>query len=47
VIVVSIRDSAQDRAAALAAGANDYVTKPFSFDTILSRIQAMSRTSDA
>jgi two-component system, OmpR family, KDP operon response regulator KdpE len=47
VIVVSIRDSEQDRAAALDAGANDYVTKPFSFDTILSRIQAMSRTSDA
>jgi two-component system, OmpR family, KDP operon response regulator KdpE len=47
VIVVSIRDSEQDRAAALAAGANDYVTKPFSFDTILSRIQGMSRTSGA
>jgi two-component system, OmpR family, KDP operon response regulator KdpE len=47
VIVVSIRDSEQDRAAALRAGANDYVTKPFSFDTILSRIQAISRTGDA
>jgi two-component system KDP operon response regulator KdpE len=39
VIVVSIRDSEKDKAAAHAAGANDYVTKPFSVDTILSRIQ--------
>jgi two-component system, OmpR family, KDP operon response regulator KdpE len=47
VIVVSIRDSAKDRAAADAAGANGYVTKPFSVDTILSRIQALSRPDDA
>jgi two-component system, OmpR family, KDP operon response regulator KdpE len=47
VIVVSIRDSDKDRAAALAAGANDYVTKPFSFDAILARIHALSRTGDA
>jgi two-component system, OmpR family, KDP operon response regulator KdpE len=46
VIVVSIRDSETDRAAALAAGANIYVTKPFSFDAILSRIQALSPTGD-
>ena len=46
VIVVSIRDSETDRAAALAAGANTYVTKPFSFDAILSRIRTLSPTGD-
>jgi two-component system, OmpR family, KDP operon response regulator KdpE len=47
VIVVSIRDSEKDKAAAHAAGANGYVTKPFSADTILSRIRTVSRTKDA
>jgi len=47
VIVVSIRDSEKDRAAALAAGADGYVAKPFSFDAILSRIQILGRTGDA
>jgi two-component system KDP operon response regulator KdpE len=46
VIVVSVRDSEKDRAAAHAAGANGYVTKPFSVDTILSRIQEVSRSKD-
>jgi two-component system, OmpR family, KDP operon response regulator KdpE len=46
VIVISIRDSEKDRAAAQAAGANDYVPKPFSIDTILSRMQAVSRHQD-
>jgi len=46
VIVVSIRDSEKDRAAALAAGADGYVTKPFSFDAILSRIQALGLTGN-
>ncbi|MGA8617953.1 MAG: response regulator [Candidatus Sulfotelmatobacter sp.] len=46
VIVVSIRDSEKDRTAADAAGANGYVTKPFSVDTILSRIQVLSRTGE-
>jgi len=44
VVVVSIRDSEKDRSTALAAGANCYVTKPFSFDAILSHIQVLSRT---
>jgi two-component system KDP operon response regulator KdpE len=47
VIVVSIRDSEKDRAAAQAAGANGYVTKPFSINTILSHMQAVSRQQDA
>ena len=47
VIVVSIRDSEKDRNAAQAAGANGYVTKPFSIDAILSRIQEVSRFEDS
>jgi two-component system, OmpR family, KDP operon response regulator KdpE len=46
VIVVSIRDSEKDRAAAHAAGANDYVTNTFTFDTIVSRIQEVSRSKN-
>jgi two-component system, OmpR family, KDP operon response regulator KdpE len=46
VIVVSIRDSEKDRAAALAAGADGYVTKPFSLEAILSRIHVLNRTGD-
>ena len=46
VIVVSIRDSEKDRAAAQDAGADGYVTKPFSVDTIISRMQAVSGQKD-
>jgi two-component system KDP operon response regulator KdpE len=42
VIVVSIRDSETDRAAARAAGAHDYVRKPFGIEGLLSRISALS-----
>jgi two-component system KDP operon response regulator KdpE len=43
IIVVSIRDSEQDHAAAQEAGADDYVTKPFGVDELLARIQAVSQ----
>jgi two-component system KDP operon response regulator KdpE len=43
IIVVSIRDSEKDRVAAQEAGADDYITKPFGVETLLSRIKAVSR----
>jgi two-component system, OmpR family, KDP operon response regulator KdpE len=43
VIVVSIRDSEEDRLAARAAGANDYITKPYGIEELLSRIDTLSK----
>jgi two-component system KDP operon response regulator KdpE len=42
IIVVSIRDSEKDKAAAREAGADDYITKPFGVDELLSRIDIVS-----
>ncbi len=43
IVVVSIRDSERDRAAAREAGADDYITKPFGVEELLSRIQEVGR----
>lgn len=43
IIVLSVRDSGSDKVDALDAGADDYVTKPFSFDELMARIRAALR----
>lgn len=43
ILVVSGRSGAGDKVDALDAGADDYVTKPFSIDELLARIRALSR----
>jgi len=43
VIIVSARQSEQDKVSALDSGANDYVTKPFGSDELLARIRAAIR----
>jgi two-component system, OmpR family, KDP operon response regulator KdpE len=43
IIVVTIRDSEQDKVAALKAGADDYVTKPFGVPELLARVEAVAR----
>lgn len=45
VIVLTVRDSKQDKLAALDAGADDYVTKPFDSDELLARVRAALRRS--
>ena len=45
IIMLTVRNSAQDTIAALDAGADDYVTKPFSIDVLLARIRATMRRS--
>ena len=43
IIVVSARDQDKDKVAALDAGADDYLTKPFSAAELLARIRVMIR----
>jgi len=45
IIVVSVRESDRDKVEALDAGADDFVTKPFSFDELMARIRAALRRS--
>jgi two-component system KDP operon response regulator KdpE len=43
VIVLSVRDAQADKVAALDAGADDYLTKPFGVEELLARIRATLR----
>src|SRR5687767_5355201 len=47
IIMLTARSQKQDRLRGLKLGADDYVTKPFSFDELLARIQAVLRRSYA
>ena len=46
IIVLSVRDAEADKIAALDAGADDYVTKPFSMGELLARLRAATRRAD-
>jgi two-component system KDP operon response regulator KdpE len=43
IIMLTVRDSEQDKVAALDAGADDYITKPFSTPELLARVRAALR----
>ena len=43
IIVLTVRDSQEHKVAALDAGADDYVTKPFAIEELLARIRAVGR----
>jgi DNA-binding response OmpR family regulator len=43
VLFLTARDTVPDRVAGLDLGADDYLTKPFSFDELLARIRALLR----
>ena len=47
VIIMSVRNSQQDKVAALDAGANDYVTKPFGMPEMLARVRAALRRTNS
>ena len=47
IIVLSVRDRQADKVAALDAGADDYVTKPFGVEEVLARLRAALRRSQA
>jgi two-component system KDP operon response regulator KdpE len=46
VIIISVRDGEQDKVAALDAGADDYLTKPFGTSELLARIRVALRRSN-
>ena len=44
-LILSARDALSDRVEGLDAGADDYVAKPFHFEEVLARLQALMRRS--
>lgn len=45
VLILTARDDVSDRVQGLEGGADDYLTKPFSFDELLARVRARLRGS--
>jgi len=47
VIILSARDNIEDKVAGLEGGADDYVSKPFSFEELLARVRVRLRQDPA
>ena len=45
IIMLTARDTVEDRVMGLDAGADDYLVKPFEFDELLARLRALGRRS--
>jgi DNA-binding response OmpR family regulator len=43
ILVLTARDAVEDRVAALSAGADDYLIKPFAFEELVARLRALTR----
>ncbi len=47
ILMLTARTAFEDRVTGLNAGADDYLTKPFSFSELVARIHALLRRSDS
>jgi two-component system OmpR family response regulator len=47
VLMLTARDSVDDRVAGLDTGADDYLVKPFAFAELLARLRALARRGDS
>jgi DNA-binding response OmpR family regulator len=47
ILVLSAKSSVDDRVAGLQSGADDYLSKPFSFAELVARVQALARRTSA
>jgi DNA-binding response OmpR family regulator len=47
ILMLTARDTFQDRTRGFAAGANDYLTKPFEFKELLDRIRCLASQRDS
>src|SRR3954449_12211730 len=43
ILLLTARDAVEDRIAGLDGGADDYLTKPFSFGELMARLRALAR----
>lgn len=46
ILMLTAKDALQDKVEGLKGGADDYLTKPFAFDELLARIEALLRRSE-
>lgn len=46
ILMLTARDTMADRTHGLACGANDYLTKPFAFSDLLTRVRTLGEASD-
>lgn len=47
IIFLTARDSHDDQLAGFSVGADDYITKPFAFDTVLARVRAVLKRTQS
>jgi heavy metal response regulator len=47
ILLLTVKDSVQDKVTGLNIGADDYLTKPFSFDELTARVRALLRRRDS